>query len=188
MTCLVMRNGPLLLRSYDLRLSLKSSYDPVYGIKEVLLVNSVLVLSCSSKCRLVADIGDISSGESRSMLCKELEIEIICKLEVSQMHLEDFFPLLEVRKFHMNLAVETTCTHERLVKNICTVGSSKNYDSGVCTETVHLCKKLVQSVLTFIIRRKSAILASRTADCVDLVNEHDARSLLLCLSEKVTDT
>ena len=63
------------------------------------------------------------------MLCKELKIEIIRKLEIAKMYLEYLFPLLKVRQFHMNLTVETSCTHEGLVQNIGTVGCSQYDDT-----------------------------------------------------------
>ena len=86
----------------------------------------------------------------------------------------------------MDLTVETSCTHQSLVQDIGPVGRSEYDNSGIGIEAIHLGKKLIQSVLTLVIGRKSHVLAPRAANCVDLVDEHDARCLFLCLAEEVT--
>ena len=151
MTCLMMSDRLLFCRSYYLVLSFETSDDPVDGIKEILLVDSLLVMSCSCEGSLVADIGDICSREARSMLCKEFKVEILSQFESPEVNGEDLFPLLEIRKLHMDLAVGSSCTHKSFVENVSTVGCCKNDHTGVSTETVHLSKKLVQSVFPLII-------------------------------------
>ena len=61
MSCFMMSDGSLFFRSDDLGLSLKSTYDSVHGIKEILLVDRTLVVARSSQGRLVAYIGNIRS-------------------------------------------------------------------------------------------------------------------------------
>ena len=61
MSCLMMSDRLLLLRSDDLGLLLKTSDDTVNCIEEILLVNNLLILTSSSECRLVADIRYIST-------------------------------------------------------------------------------------------------------------------------------
>ena len=60
-TCLVVCNRLLFLWSDDLRFSLKSSYYSVDCIKEILLVDSTLILSCCCKSCLVAYICKVCS-------------------------------------------------------------------------------------------------------------------------------
>ena len=61
MSCLMMCDRLLLLRSDDLGLLLKTSDDTVDCIEKILLVNNLLILTSSSECRLVADIRYIST-------------------------------------------------------------------------------------------------------------------------------
>ena len=122
------------------------------------------------------------------MLGNEIHVEILSKLKVPEMNFKDFLPLLEVRKFNMDLTVETTCSHEGLVEDISTVSCSKDDYTRIRAESIHLCKELIQSIFTLVVRRESSVLASGTSHCVDLVNEDDARRLLLCLTEEVTYT
>ena len=86
------------------------------------------------------------------MLCEEFEVEIRRKFKLLQMHLEYLFPLLQIRQLDMNLTVKSTGTHESLVKNIRSVGCSKNDDARIGSESVHLSKKLVQCILSLVIR------------------------------------
>ena len=85
------------------------------------------------------------------MFRHELHIEVFCDFEFLYMYLEDFLSLLQFRKVHMYLSVETSCTHESLVQNISTVRSCKNNYAGIGTETVHLRKELVKSVFPLVI-------------------------------------
>ena len=61
MSCLMVSNRLLLLRSDDLGLLLKTSDDTVNCIEEILLVNNLLILTSSCESRLVADICYIGS-------------------------------------------------------------------------------------------------------------------------------
>ncbi len=131
MAGLMMCNRALLGRSYYLGFSLKASDYPVNGIKEILFVNRALVMPCRSKRSLIADIRYVSAGKARSMLGKELKIKVISQLETAEMHLENLFPLLKVRKFHMYLPVETSCPQKRLVQNVRPVGGCKYDDPGI---------------------------------------------------------
>ena len=60
------------------------------------------------------------------MLCEELHIEVFLKLEISKMYLEYLYPLLEIRKFDMDLSVKSSRSHKCLVQNISAVGSCKD--------------------------------------------------------------
>ena len=122
------------------------------------------------------------------MFRHELNIEVFSYFKILDMNLEDFLPFLQLRKVHVYLPVETSCTHESLVQNICTVRSCKNNYAGIGTETIHLRKELVKSVFPLVIRREPGILATCATDSVNLVNEYDTRSFLLGLTEQVTYT
>ena len=67
MSCFVKGNGALLVVGHHLCLLLQTAYDTVHGVKEVLLAHSLVVMTCGNEGCLVADVGDISTGESRSL-------------------------------------------------------------------------------------------------------------------------
>ena len=104
------------------------------------------------------------------------------------MHLEYLLTLCKVGQIDRNLTVETSGTKQCLVEHIGTVGGSEDDNTAVCAETVHLCKQSVKRILALIVAAHCRILATCTTYGVDLVDEDNARSLLLCLTEEVADT
>ena len=118
---------PLLRRSHYRSLALKSSYNPVNSVKEILTINLLLVSSCRCERRLVADIGDVGSGEARRVLGHKSEVEVLSDLEVACVNLEYLFPFLQFRKIHVNLAVETSGAQKRLVEDVSPVCGRKDY-------------------------------------------------------------
>ena len=101
------------------------------------------------------------------------------------MDVEDLLALLHVGKAHLDLTVETSGAHERLVQDVGTVGRRKDDDTRIGLETVHLRKELVQRIFALVVARKAGILAAGPANGVDLVDEDDAGSLFLGLLEEV---
>ena len=67
------------------------------------------------------------------------------------MHLENLLTLGKVGQIHIDLTVETSCTEQRLVEHISTVGGSKYDNTAVGTESVHLCKERVERILTLVV-------------------------------------
>ena len=146
-----MCDSALLLSGNDLALALESADYTVDGIEEVLLVDSLLAVSGGDQGSLVADIGDVGTGEAGSLPCKEIDVEAVDQLEVAHMHLEDLKPLLELRQLDVDLTVEAAGTHQRLVKHVGTVGSRQDDDTGIRSEAVHLGEQLVEGILAFVI-------------------------------------
>ena len=150
-TCFVICNALPFERSNDRTLLLYASYDAVNGIQEVLGLDLGLASACCCEGCLVADIGNIGTAEARSMLCHKVHLEIRCDLEALDMNLEDFGTLLKFRQVNVYLTVESSRTHKRLVENIGAVGCGEDYHTAVGAETIHLGKKLVQSIFSFVI-------------------------------------
>ena len=186
-TGLVEGNGPLLLLGDQLVLLLESADHTVHGVQEVLLAHLLGVATGSDERRLVADVGDVRSTEAGRLAGQEVHINRVVRLEGAQVHIEDGLPLLEVRHVHVNLAVETAGPHEGAVQDVRPVGGSEDDDPAVSAEAIHLGEELVERVLAFVVGSNARILAPRAAHGVDLVDEHDARALLLGLLEQVAD-
>ena len=104
------------------------------------------------------------------------------------MNAEDRLALLHVGQTHVDLAVETTRTHQCLIQDVGTVGRCQYNHTRVGRKAVHLGKHLVQSIFALVVARETSILATCTTDCVDLVDKDNARSLLLGLLEQVAHT
>ena len=103
------------------------------------------------------------------------------------MYFKDFFSALYVGVVNGNLAVETTGTEKRFIKNIGAVGGGNDDNALIYAETVHFNEQLVKGLLSFIVA-SAETRASLTADGVDFVNENNRRSIFLCLVEQIADT
>ena len=101
------------------------------------------------------------------------------------MHLENLLTLSKVGQVDRYLTVETSGTQQRLVEHVGTVRSCEDDDTAVCTEAVHLCKEGIERILALVVATHCRVLATRTTYGVDLIDEDDARSLLLSLTEEV---
>ena len=142
--------------------------------------------SCEQGC-LVAHIGDVRPAEAWRLPGQELNVHRRVGLDRAQVHLKDGPALHHIWHVHVDLAVKASCTHQGVVQDVRTVGRSQNDDPTVGAKPVHLCQELVQGVLTLVVGSKTGVLASRTSNGVNLVDENDGRRLLLGLLEQVTD-
>ena len=185
MTGLMVGNGLLLIHGDDLVLFLQSSYDTVNGIKEILLLHHGLVSPGSYKRSLIAHVGNVSAGESRSLLGQEGDVKTFFEFDRAEVYLENGLPFLQVRKLHVYLPVKTACPEQCLVKDIGPVCGCKDDHSAVGAEPVHLGEELVKGVLPLIIGTEIRVTATGTPHGVNLINEDNTGSLLLGLLEQV---
>ena len=77
-------------------------------------------------------------------------------------------------------------TQQRRVEHVRSVGGRDEDDALVRFEAVHLDEQLIQRLLALVVAAAEAG-AAMTADGVDLVDEDDARGVLLALLEQVAD-
>ena len=188
MTRLVVGNLALLGSRDDLILTLQAANDAVDSGQEILLGNEFLIVAGSDQCRLVADVGNIGTRESGGLTSQEGTVECRVELERAQMHLEDLLALLDIGQAHLDLTIEASGTHQRLIQNIGSVRSRQDDHAGIGLEAVHLRKQLVERIFTFVVARESGILATGTTDGVDLVDKDNAGGLLLGLLKEVAHT
>src|SRR5690606_15239063 len=128
-------------------LFLQPSYDTVNGIKEILLLHHGLVSPRSYKRSLIAHVGNVSAGESRSLLGQEGDVKTFFEFDRAEVYLENGLPFLQVRKLHVYLPVKTACPEQCLVKDIGPVRGCKDDNSAVGAEPVHLGELLDNDVL-----------------------------------------
>ena len=105
---------------------------------------------------------------------------------MAKVNIENLLTLLHIRQANLNLTVETTSTHQRLIQNVGAVCCRQHDYARIGLEAIHLGEHLVECVLTLVVAREARVLATRTTDGVNLVDENDTRSLLLCLLEEVS--
>ena len=67
------------------------------------------------------------------------------------MHFQDFFPSFQIRKLYGDPPVKPARTQKRGIKAVRTVSSRQDNDSLRRVKSIHLCQKLIQGLLTFII-------------------------------------
>ena len=136
---------------------------------------------------LVHQVFKVCTGEAGSTLCNGLEVNIVRQRLTACMDLEYGLPALYIGHADIDLTVKTTRAQQRVIENIRAVCCRHDYDALVIAETVHLNKQLVECLLALIVSAAEAG-AALAADGVDLVDEYDSRSDLLCLVEQVAHT
>ena len=176
---------PLFFRRHHRLLAFDAADDAVDRGDEIVIAHGTLVFARSGQGRLVADVGDVRAGEAGRVLGDVLQVEVVAEFDLAKMDLENVLALVQVGQGHLDLAVEASRAHERLVEDVGPVGRSEHDDAAVGAEAVHLRQELVERVLTLVVGGEAYVLAAGTSDGVDLVDEDDARCLLLGLVEKV---
>ncbi len=101
------------------------------------------------------------------------------------MHLEDGLAIAPIRFIDHDLSVEAAGAHERLVEHVGPVRGGHDDDAGVRVEAVHLDEQLVERVLALVVAADHAVAPARAADGIHLVDEDDARRLLLGILEQI---
>ena len=176
--CLVAHLAAALFRSH---LDLEDS------LLAVLHGDEAVLAADSQQSRLVHEVFKIGAREAGSALCDAVEVDILGQHLASCMYLEYRLTTLDIGQAHIDLTVEAAGTKQRVIKDIGTVRCRHDDNALVIAEAVHLDKQLVERLLTLVMTAAEAG-ASLTADSVDLIDEDDRRSDLLCLIEQVTHT
>src|SRR5207342_292432 len=94
---------------------------------------------------------------------------------------------LDIRPADNDAPIETTGTEQSGIEHVRTVGRGNENDALIGLEAIHLDEQLVQRLLALVVAAAKA-RATVPADGVDLVDEDDARGVLLALLEQVADT
>ncbi len=102
------------------------------------------------------------------------------------MDLEDADATAQIRARHDDAAIEPTRAQQRGIEHVGPVGRGDDDDAVVRLEAVHLDEQLVERLLALVVTAAEAG-AAVAADRVDLVDEDDARRVLLALLEQVAD-
>ena len=104
--------------------------------------------------------------------------------DLAHVDLENQLAAANVRQGHHHLAVEAPGAQQRRIQHVGPVGGGNDDDALAAGKPVHLHQELVQRLLSLVVTAAHAGAAVAT-DGVDLVDEDDARRLLLGLLEHV---
>ena len=104
------------------------------------------------------------------------------------MNLEDGLALVDIGQVHMYLSVEASGTQQGLVQDVGAVGGSQDDDAAVGAEAVHLGQQLVQGALALVVAPHHRVAGTGAAHGINLVDEDDAGTGLLGLTEEVAHT
>ena len=183
---LVVGDGAFFVLSDYLALLLQAADNPIHSSQEVLLIDGHFVVTSCNQRGLVADVGDVGTRETGSLTSQEINRHIVGQFEATHMYFENILALFQLGQAHVNLSIKPTCTHQRLVEYIHTVGCGQHNDTRIGTKTVHLRQELVESILPLVVATEARILAPCTTNSVNLINKDNAGSLLLCLSKQIS--
>src|SRR5262249_20304006 len=97
---------------------------------------------------------------------------------------ENALASLHVGAIDDDATIETTGTKQRRIQHVGTVRRRYENDTFVRLEAVHFNEQLIERLLAFVVAAAEPC-AAVTSNGVDLVDEHDARCVLLALLEQV---
>mmetsp|Transcript_2441 Transcript_2441/g.8243 ORF Transcript_2441/g.8243 Transcript_2441/m.8243 type:complete len:673 (+) Transcript_2441:1388-3406(+) len=184
---LVVRNQLPLLVRHDGILLLRASDDPLQGVGDLLLGDLLQGPPGGHDGSLVHQVLQVSAREAWSPPGDLLQVNVLGQDLVPGVDLEDLDPALDVGPVHGDLPVEPSRPEQGRVKDVGPVGGRHDDDSGVALKPVHLGQQLVERLLPLVVASANAS-SPGPSHRVDLVNEDDARGVLLGLLEKVPHT
>lgn len=136
--------------------------------------------------RLVDQVGQVRTGETRRTAGDDRRLDVLADWHLAHVHLENLLATADVRQAYDHLPVEAARTQQRRIEHVGTVGSRDDDDAIVHLEAIHLHQQLVEGLLALVVPAAEAG-TTMTTDRVDLVDEDDARRVLLGLLEHVAD-
>jgi len=157
--------------------------------REVDLVegDDLLLAARGDDGRLVHEVLEGRAGEADGPGGDRIQIDVRGERLVAAVDLEDLNPSSLVRQVDGDAAVEAARSQQGVVEDVGAVRRGDDDHARVAREAVHLRQDLVESLLALIIRREATARRALPPDGVDLVDEDDARRVLLRVSEQASD-
>ena len=101
------------------------------------------------------------------------------------MNLKNFLTTLQIGKFYRNTSVKSSRTKQCRIKRIRTIGCCQNHNTLRTVKAIHLCKKLIQGLLTLIIPAGEASAVTLLSDSINFVNKYDTGCFLISLLKQI---
>jgi hypothetical protein len=182
-SALVVRGDLLLFGTHDAGALLRAGDDTVDRLVQRLVVDELVVAASGEQRRLVQDVGQVGTGETRRPSGHREQVDAGGQRLALAMHLQDAVATDHVGCIDRDLAVETARTQQGGVKDVGPVGGRDQDDVGLDVEAVHLDEELVERLLTLIVATAEAG-ATVATDGIDLVDEDDRGGVGLGLSPR----
>ena len=187
MAALMVCRQALFFFAHDVRLALRTCDDALDGFFHLRHADLVLVAAGGEQCRLIDEVREVRTRKARRAARNDIEVDILCHRLALRVDLEDGQTAAHIGLIDDNLAVEAARAQERRVEDIRAVRRRDDDDALVGRKAVHLDEQLVERLLALIVAATDAS-ATLASDCIDLIDEDDARRILLRLLEEVADT
>jgi len=133
---------------------------------------------------LVEQVLQVRAGEAAGGLGDLGQVHVVPQGLLLGVDLQNLLPAPDIGEPHINLPVKAAGTQQGGVQNVLAVGGGHDDDPLVGGKTVHLRKKLVQSLLPLLVAA-AVLRVTASADGVDLINKDDTRCFLFSLAEKI---
>ena len=180
---LVVGQDPLLLLRHHLPL-LEAGDDPLQGAVEVGLVDVLLPLAAREDGRLVCDVRQVGSRQTRRLAGDRGQVDVRGERLAPGVDVEDRFAAGEVRRRDEDLPVEPPRAQKRRVEVLEPIRRAHDDDLVAVGEPVELDEQLVQGLVLLTVE---AMARARRADRVELVDEDDRGLVLAGLLEELPD-
>ena len=177
---------PLVLVAHDHAAPLGAEEHLVLGALEVGHRDLLALAPRGEERRLVHEVLEVGADEARRAAREHFELDVVGQRDAARVHLQDREAAAQIGSRHDDAAVEAPGPEQRRVEHVGPVGGRDHDHAFVALEAVHLDEELVQRLLALVVPAAEAG-AAMAADRVDLVDEDDARRVLLALHEEVAD-
>ena len=181
---LMVRRQLFLIFRHHHRPALGPHHHLVLGVFEINHGDKAPPDPCGSQRRLIDQIGQIGPGKARRAARDDAQIDIGAERGLARVNAKDLLAPLDIGVGHLHLTVKPAGAQQRRVQHIGAVGGGNDDDALIRLKSVHFDQQLVQRLFPLVIA--AAIThATRPANRVDLINEHDAGGGFLGLFKHV---
>ena len=187
MTRLVIRRVAALFFGHDHAFALGTHQNLVLGLFEVLHLNHAGTAARCHQCGFVAQVGEVSTRHAGRATGNDVGADVLAQRHFTHVNSQDLLAPADVRQRHIHLAVKTARAQQGGVQNVRAVGGSHHNHADIGFKAIHLNQHLVQGLFALVIAATQAG-AALAADCVNLINEDDARRVFLGVLKHVAHT
>ena len=163
---------------------LRAHQHLVLGQLEVGHLDFFFVLAGGEQRGLVDQILQVGARQSGRAARQPRDVDVVVHGDFAGVDAQDFLASAHVGRRDHDPPVETAGAQQGRVQDVGPVGRRDQDHALVRLETVHLDEQLVERLFAFVVAAAQPG-AAMPADRVDLVDEDDARRLLLALDEEV---
>ena len=179
----ISRHSFLFVRD-DHALAFGAHQDFVFGQLEIRHRHNLLVIARRVQRRFINQVGEIRAGKPRGAASDNADVHVFAERNLAGMNFQNAFAPAHVGPRYNDSSIKPTGPQQRRIEDVRPVGGGDENDVVLHLEAVHLDQELVERLLALVVTATESS-ASVPADRVDLVDEDDARRVLLALLEQI---